>query len=219
VAFTRDATPSDSTARIDAPWFQRRPRVSIGVAAVLYAGIFALRMTTGTAIDATTMFFVLPIALLAVTFGRVAGLVAGLVAVGLVAVWAFTDQVGLSPVGWVTRVLPMLLLGLLLGQASDRLRRSEALRLQLAKAAHWHREAVEINDSIVQGLAAAKWSLEAGHTDSGLRIVTETLDHAQTMVSQLLRDAELAPGAAHAPGSLAALSPPVDPPSRSRTMP
>lgn len=188
------------------PWFQRRPRVSIAVAVVLYAGIFALRMTTGTPIDATTMFFVLPVALLAVTFGRVAGLLAGVVAVALVAVWAVTEQAGLSPVGWVTRVLPMLLLGILLGQASDRLRWSEAQRGRLDKAAHWHRQAVEINDSIVQGLAAAKWSLEAGKTEAGLKIVAESLDHAQSMVSQLLRDAELAPGAAHAPGRLGALS-------------
>lgn len=210
---TRAAPSSFPAAREDGPWFQRLPRVSTAVAVVLYAGVFALRMTTGTPIDATTMFFVLPIALLAVTFGRLAGLLAGVVAVALVALWVLTQHVGLTPVGWLTRVLPLLLLGVLLGDAFDRLRRTEAQRQQLLRAAHWHRQAVEINDSIVQGLAAAKWSLEAEHTDSGLRIVTETLDHAQTMVSQLLRDAELAPGAAHAPGSLAALSAPPDPAS------
>jgi glucose-6-phosphate-specific signal transduction histidine kinase len=188
---------SGTAAPVGGPWFRRRPRISIAVAVLLYAGIFALRMTTGNPIDATTMFFVLPIALLAVTFGRLAGVFAGLAAVGLVAVWALSAHAGLSPLGWATRGVPLLLLGILLGQASDRLRRSEAERRRLDAAAH--RQAVEINDSIVQGLAAAKWSLEAGNAHSGLRIVTETLDHAQTMVSQLLRDAELAPGAAHAP--------------------
>lgn len=194
------------TAVRDAPWFQRWPRASVSVAALLFGGIFALRMTTGGPTDATTMFFVLPIALLAVTFGMLAGLAGGLVAVSLVAVWASTQSVALSPVGWATRLLPLLLLGLLLGHAVGRARRAEAERARLDRAAHWHRQAVEINDSIVQGLAVAKWSLEGGNVDGALRIVTETLDNAHTMVSQLLRDAGLEPGGEHAPSGLAALS-------------
>ncbi len=176
------------------------------MAVLLYAGIFALRMTTGGPTDVTTMFFVLPISLLAVAFGVVAGLLGGLVAIGFVATWAIVQHVALSPVGWATRAVPMLLLGVLLGWAADQLRRSDQERARLDRAAHWHRQAVEINDSIVQGLAVAKWSLEAGKPDRGLAIVTETLDHAQTMVSQLLRDAELQPGGTHENGSLSALS-------------
>ena len=188
------------------PWFHRWPRASIVVAVLLYAGIFALRMTTGSPSEATTMFFVLPVALLAMTFGLLAGLVGGLVAVGLVVVWAITEDVGLSAVGWATRVVPILLLGVLLGQAVDRLRRSEAERARLDKAAGWHRQAVEINDSIVQGLAVAKWSLERGNITTALQIITETLDHAHELVSQLLRDAGLDPGGMHAPGGGATLS-------------
>lgn len=195
-----------TAVRDGGPWFQRWPRASTTVAVLLYAGIFALRMTTGDATDATTMFFALPIALLAVTFGLVAGLVGGLVAVGLTVIWTVTEQVTLSPIGWATRVLPMLLLGVLLGQAADRVRRSEAERARLDQAARWHRQAVEINDSIVQALAVAKWSLEAGNIDSALQILTETLEQAHTMVSQLLREAGLEPGGVHAPGGLAALS-------------
>ena len=188
------------------PWFHRWPRVSIAVAALLYSGIFALRMTTGSPSEATTMFFVLPIALLAMTFGLLAGLVGGLVAVGLVVIWAFTESVELSPVGWATRVMPMLLLGVLLGRAVDLLRRSEAERARLDKAAGWHRQAAEINDSIVQGLAVAKWSLERGNVTAALEIITETLDRAHDMVSQLIRDAGLEPGGTHAPGGGATLS-------------
>lgn len=189
-----------TSARRTGPWFRRRPRVSIAVAVVLFAAILALRLTTGGATDATTMFFVLPISLLAVTFGLAGGLAGGLVSVGLVLAWVIADDVPLSPIGWATRALPMLLLGALLGHAADLLRRSEAQRAQLDEAAHWHRQAVEINDSIVQGLAAAKWSLEAGRLDRGLTVVTDTLEQAEAMVSQLLRDAEMGPGGAHAPG-------------------
>lgn len=194
------------TVRDLGPWFRRWPAASVTVAAALYAGFFALRLTTGGPSDTTSMFYALPIALLAVTFGLVVGLAAGLVGVGLVVIWAVVDHVGLTPVGWATRVVPLLLLGALLGQAADRLHRSEAERARLNKAAHWHRQAAEINDSIVQGLAVAKWSLEGGDLDTALRVVSDTLDEAHTMVSQLLRDAGLEPGGEHAPSSLGALS-------------
>jgi glucose-6-phosphate-specific signal transduction histidine kinase len=188
------------------PWFRRSPQASVAVAAALYAGVFTLRMTTGEASDTTSMFYALPIALLALTFGLGTGVVAGLAGTALVGVWAVVSHVALSPVGWATRVVPLILLGVLLGQAADRLRKSQAELARLDKASHWHRQAAEINDSIVQGLAVAKWSLERGDLDAALRVVSDTLDHAHAMVSQLLRDAGLEPGGEHAPRSLAALS-------------
>ncbi len=150
-----------------APWFHRWPAATVGVAATLYATIFVLRLTTGTPSEATMLLLVLPIALLAVTFGQFAGLIGALVAVGLVVAWAVTGHVELSPVGWAARALPLLLLGLLLGRAADRLRASESDRARLDSAAHWHRQAVEINDSIVQGLSAAnrtvRWTWSPKH--------------------------------------------------------
>jgi len=188
------------------PWFYRWPSLTVAVAVVLYVAIFVLRMTTGTPAEATMLFFVLPISLVALAFGMWWGLTGGLIAIGLVVVWAVTEHVELSAVGWLTRALPMLLLGGLVGRAADRLRTSEAARAALDAAAHWHRQAVEINDSIVQGLSAAKWSLEAGRSDRALQTVTETLDTAQTLVSQLLREAEVSPGGAHEAGSLSGLA-------------
>lgn len=194
------------SARRSQPWFLRWPSFSVAVAAVLYVGIFTLRMTTGTPNEATVLFFVLPVALIAITFGMMWGISAGLLAVALMVVWALTHSIALSPIGWATRLVPLLLLGALVGRAADRLRASEEERARLLAAAHWHRQAVEINDSIVQGLSAAKWALEAGNTERALSTVTSTLDSAQAMVSQLLREAELAPGAAHEAGSLTALA-------------
>lgn len=196
---------SPFASREGQPWFLRRPALSIAVAAVLYVAVFVLRMTSGTPAEGTMLFFVLPIALIAVTFGMGWGLAGGFVAIALMVVWAVAEHIDLSPLGWVTRALPLLLLGALVGRAADRLRESEAARAKLDAAAHWHRQAVEINDSIVQGLTAAKWSLEAGRTERALETVTDTLDSAQAMVSQLLREAEIAPGAAHEAGSLSAL--------------
>ena len=85
----------------------------------------------------------------------------------------------------------MLLLGVLLGDAVDRLRGSEGQRRRLEGVAQRHRDAVEFNDSVVQRLAAAKWAMEAGRAERGLEIIAETLDAAQALVSDWIRDAEM----------------------------
>ena len=173
------------------PWFRRRPRAALGVAALLYGAILVLRIFSGDAADAYSMLYVLPVALVATAFGRSAGAAAGLVAVALVAVWVLVDDVSLSPTGWLSRVLPMLVLGVVLGDAADRLHRAEDQRRRLESAALLHREAIEINDSLVQGMAAAKWSLESGQTDLGIRTLEATLNQAQDLVSGLIRRAEM----------------------------
>jgi K+-sensing histidine kinase KdpD len=174
-----------------APWFRDRPGLTLGVAAALYAAVLGLRFSVHSVEDPITLLFCLPIALLAVAYGLRAGLFAGLSGVLLVAIWVSVEQLSPSVLGWATTVTPMLLLGVLLGDAVDRLRRSEEERRRLEAVAQRHRDAVEFNDSVVQGLSAAKWSLEAGRADRGLEIVTQTLDAAQDLVSELLRDADM----------------------------
>jgi len=173
------------------PWFRRRPRAALAVAALLYAAILVLRIFSGDAADAYSMLYVLPVALVATAFGRRAGAAAGLLAVVLIVVWVIVDDVTLSPTGWLSRVLPILLLGVVLGDAADRLHRAEEQRQRLESAALLHREAIEINDSLVQGMAAAKWSLESGQTDLGIRTLEATLSQAQELVSGLIRRADM----------------------------
>jgi hypothetical protein len=164
--------------------------LTVAVATLLYAGVFALRMVEDAVEAPITLLFCLPIALLAVAFGLRVGLGAGVLGVSLLAVWVMVDSVSLSALGWATRVVPLVLLGGLLGDAADRLRRSEAARFRLEAAAQRHRDAAEINDSIVQRVAAAKWALEAGRPERALEIVTETVEIAQQLVSDLLRDGD-----------------------------
>ena len=173
------------------PWFRGRPGLTLAVAVALYAAVLGLRLAVDTAEEPITLLFCLPIALLAVAFGLRAGLLAGLAGILLLALWVLVERLDLSILGWATRAVPMLLLGVLLGDAVDRLRRSEQERRRLEAVAQRHRDAVEINDSVVQGLSAAKWALESGRDDRGLQIVTETLDAAQELVSDLLRDADM----------------------------
>lgn len=56
------------------------------------------------------------------------------------------------------------------------------------------RHAVEINDNIIQGLALAKYQLQAGEGKASADQVSETLREAQRLVSNLLGDAEVQAG-------------------------
>ncbi|HYF73547.1 MAG TPA: hypothetical protein VD864_12045 [Nocardioides sp.] len=177
-----------ATASADA-WFRRRPPLTWAVVVALFAGVFALRLSTSHVEDAYSMLYVFPVALVSVAFGRRAGTGAGVAAVLLIVVWVLIRDVSLTPSGWASRVLPILLLGILLGDATDRVRRIEAERRRLESAALLHRDAIEINDSLVQGMVAAKWSLEAGNVDAGLSTLNATISQAHEMVSGLIRQA------------------------------
>lgn len=171
------------------PWFRQHPVTALLVAGGLFAAVLLLTVLAGSPSDDYFLLYVFPVALVAVTFGLRAGAVAGLAAVALIVVWVMVSDVSLPVAGWGARVVPMLVLGLLLGRAADRLRDAEAERLRLEAAALLHREAIEINDSLVQGMAVARWSFQAGQVDNGLKILDETLVQAQELVSDLIRRA------------------------------
>jgi hypothetical protein len=58
----------------------------------------------------------------------------------------------------------------------------------LAEVAERRREAVEINDMLVQSAAAAKWALETGDEQRALAILDETVDAGQRIVTALIND-------------------------------
>jgi K+-sensing histidine kinase KdpD len=179
--------------RPERPWFHERRGVTLSVTGVLFAGIFLMGVTGGASGDAVSMLFVMPITLLAVAYGRRPGLLGALLAVALTGWWMWLPGADLSVLGWVSRVVPLVLVGGLVGDASDRLRGFEEQRRLLETSSIRHRQAVEINDSLVQGMAAAKWSIEAGRVETGVEMLTATLDRGQSLVSQLIRDTEQQP--------------------------
>lgn len=168
------------------PWFQRHPRLAVGVAAGLFAAVFAVRLAMDETNDAISLLFVLPVALLAVAFGLRAGASAGLLGVALLAAWVAVGDVSLSPLGWVARATPLLLLGVLLGIAADRLREAAEIERRLILAEIQAREAAEIQDSVIQRLAAAKWALEAGDDERSIELLTESIETAEALVADLL---------------------------------
>jgi hypothetical protein len=183
--------PSMLRARSGEPWFRARPRTALVVAALLYAGVFVLRYAAENRADATVMLYTLPVALVGLAFGRRAGVVAGALAVALTATWVLTVDLDLTWVGWASRIVPPLLLGVLVGDASDRLAAAEEQRRVLEAAAQRHRDAAEVNDTLVQGMAAARWAFEGGRHEAGLRTLEETLAQGHELVSKLLRDADM----------------------------
>jgi hypothetical protein len=181
-----------SHLRDTGPWFVDRPRLTLVTAAVLTVAAAGLLFAGGEAAADAPLLLCLPVALLATTFGTRGGFAGAVAAAVLVAAWAFTTH-ALGAAGWVARTGPLALLGVLLGDATDRWRRAEATRARLADAERRQRDAVQLNDTIVQSLAAAKWALERSDLPGGLAIVDETLERSNRMVSDLIRGAELRP--------------------------
>lgn len=173
------------------PWFQRRPGLTLWVSVVLFVAIAAARVAMGR--DASvgiTMLFVLPISLLGLARGRLLGVVGGLAGVSFTGLWVALEGVDLPWVVWLTRSVPFLLVGYLLGDASERLEQAERQRLRAEARSLRQRQAVEVNDILVQGMAAAKWSIESGRVDAGLDTLQSTIEEGHRLVSQLLREGD-----------------------------
>jgi hypothetical protein len=74
------------------------------------------------------------------------------------------------------------------------LRRAALASRELERRELNERHAVEINDNIIQGLALAKYQLQAGDDKASAAQVADTLREAQHLVSGLLGDAEVQAG-------------------------
>ena len=174
------------------PWFRSRPLVSLGVTVTMFVVVVVLELVESGSEHDYTMLYILPVALASATFGLRGGLAAGVASVFFTGFAVTAQSMTLTAMDWASHGIPILLLGLVLGDAADRLHRSEVVRRRLESAALLHREAIELNDSVLQGMEAAKWSFEADRTDAGLRILEETIARAQQLVSSLIRRGDMA---------------------------
>jgi diguanylate cyclase (GGDEF)-like protein/PAS domain S-box-containing protein len=99
---------------------------SVAIAAVLFAAIFALRVTVGTLTDAISFLYVIPIVLVATSLGTRAGLLAGAVAFTLSTLGALMADAPTSVLGYVNRAVVYLFVGGLTGRFATTLRALEA---------------------------------------------------------------------------------------------
>lgn len=140
-----------------------------------------------------TMLYVVPISLAALAYGRAAGVIAAVVALAALLTWVQLADVELTTLGWVARIVPLLLAGFLLGDTSDRLRRADEARVAQVQRELLHRQAVEINDSLLQGMAVTKWALEAGNHELALKSLSDTIGTGQKLVSGLIKESAMGP--------------------------
>jgi hypothetical protein len=164
------------------------------VIAASSVAVLALQVVDTRASDAIALLYVLPIGLSAVTFGLWGGLgaaAAAYVAFGLFAVSFGAGHVG--PDGWFSRAAALFLLGGLLGRASDQIARAsrtalvhQRQRLIVEEQIRRYSEGIELSDSILQHVAAAKWADERGDHAEAARLLTRALSAGQKMVGELL---------------------------------
>src|SRR5450631_405640 len=150
------------------PWYGEHPRTAATLAILLFALVTAGHFLVDGTGEAVDILYCLPVALLAVTFGLRGGLAGACLGIGLFAVAEAIDGTGdIDATGWLTRSAGLLLLGLLLGRATDQIAASQRMadaardqRRAIQETARRQAEALEISDSILQYLAAAKWMVE-----------------------------------------------------------
>ena len=162
------------------------PTLAAVVSIVLFVGIFLLGWSVAGIADTISMLYVLPVALLALSFGFRVGLGAGILAGSLFAVWMVSTGESLSPLGWLSRVMPLVLIGALVGIATERIREANRVERHAMEVSLLQHEAAEINDSVLQQMAATKWLLESGHVDEGIELLEATMTTAQQLVTRVL---------------------------------
>jgi hypothetical protein len=176
------------------PWYRLHPGNAIGVAVGLFVVISILQWFNDESGQAIAVLYVLPIALLAVTLGERGGLTGAAAGFALFAVFTAARGVGdIDATGWVVRGVAMFLLGGLLGRAKDQTTASECAALaeqerrsQVEEENHRYAEALEINDSLVQEIVAAKWMVEQGKSEQAGELLTEVIMRGERMVAGLL---------------------------------
>lgn len=129
-----------------------RRAVILAAAAAAFVAVFVLRQTSTDAADAVELLYAVPIALIALELGLIAGMAAGLFAIALLSAWLTTAHVDIDFLGVVSRSVAFLAVGGLGGRFSDRMRDAQArhrflLQSGLALAQH------EVDDELGSILA------------------------------------------------------------------
>jgi len=92
------------------------------VALSLFAIVVAMRFVSADPGNGITFLYVLPIILLALEFGRRAGVLAGLFSLLLFSIWSAVDGAGFDLVAHIARGITFVAVGALTGATADRLR-------------------------------------------------------------------------------------------------
>ena len=184
----------EPTTKVGQLWYRLHPGGAIFVAACLFAAVTVVRLATTPDGDSVDVLYVLPVALMAVAFGERGGLGGAFLGLGFIAtIDAFHPEGSLGAIGWATRAIALFLLGALLGHATDRKRElhrwalaEQERRVHLEELAQRERAALEINDSLIQGMVAAKWLVELDKGAQAIDTLTATIENGEHLVAELM---------------------------------
>jgi hypothetical protein len=126
------------------------------VAAVLFAIVTVVLFAASDPVQAGAVFYVLPVALVAISDGRPGGLTAAVAATIGVIVWVAADDIGLNLMGWLSRLGSFFTVGWIVGHYADLASRLERKRVE-------ERYATELHDEVLQELVVARYSLPDDH--------------------------------------------------------
>jgi signal transduction histidine kinase len=112
---------------------ERRP-VVLAAAGVLFVVIFAVLQTHVGAADAIELFYVMPIALIALELGLRAGIAAASLSFALFLVWVASGDPGITSLGYFTRPVAFVAVGIIAGRFSDRMRATQRRQEQLLQS-------------------------------------------------------------------------------------
>jgi signal transduction histidine kinase len=100
---------------------ERRPFVLVA-AACLFASVFALRQLVTGERETVGLLYVVPVSMVALELGVVSGILAAAFAVALVGVWSLTSGGDISVLGFTTRAVAYLSVGVVAGRFGERMR-------------------------------------------------------------------------------------------------
>jgi two-component system, NarL family, sensor histidine kinase DevS len=164
-----------------------RPRVAIGIAALLFAAIFVLRLAVNDPSALVANFYAVPIALVAAELGLRAGLAAAGIAVGCVFAWGAVKGVHLGALGYAARAAVFVMVGGLVGHYSEALdsdlssRRDGTRELQL-RAEELERSNEQLGQAVVRLEAFAEIARSVGGETDVPRVLALILDHGRGVV-------------------------------------
>jgi signal transduction histidine kinase len=169
-----------------APSSRRRITI-LSVSAVLFAGVFAARLAVNDPSALLANFYLVPIALVAIEFGAVAGLLAGIAAMGLVFAWAAVRSVHLGVLGYVARGAALLIVGALVGRFAEKLRQDVAERRRAERQLSLYADQLEranhhLARSVERLEAIGEIARALGDETDLERVLSLILAHAAEMV-------------------------------------
>lgn len=160
----------------------------IGTALFLAAVIIAFRAIAPMPSDGWLFLLIAPIALIAVEFAFTGGLVAGVLASFVAVLFKVSGVMAYSYMGLAVRITTFLIAGAGVGYLIEQRNRHEAKLRRLELREYAHREGLELNDDVVQGLAVAKMALEMEDAERARATLDVTLKRAQEIASTRLAE-------------------------------